>query len=63
MAVSDQKRKEISAWAFNKATEDAKSLGSDMVGAKFSSWLQERIWHYEKMAYLKIHNRESRMKK
>jgi hypothetical protein len=66
----DQKmRDEITSWATKKAFDRAKELGkvrpdddSDMA-KRFDSWLQSEIWHYEKMAYLKIHNRESRMKK
>jgi hypothetical protein len=59
MTVSEAKRKEITVWATQKAMDDAKSLNKDVLGAAFSDWLKEKIWHYEKMAYLKIDRRES----
>ena len=58
MPIDEKLRKDITAWATRKALDDAKKLGKDMIGAKFSQWLQHEVWHYEKKAYLKIHNRE-----
>lgn len=69
MGVSDEKRKEITAWATQKAFDDAEKAGKKKpseFGAdaiSYDCWITERIWHYEKMAYLKIHNRDLRTRK
>jgi hypothetical protein len=67
MPISEEKRQEITDWATTKALEDAKKANLDrpprygIAYLNYDSFVQEKIWHYEKMAYLKIHNRESRM--
>ena len=60
MPVTDAIRAEIREWAEYRARQDAMCLGID-VTTTCSDWFQEKIWHYEKIAYLKIQNRESRM--
>lgn len=61
MAVSKKEREKITEWATEKAKLDKDD--TKLYQLNYEAWLQARIWHYEKMAYLKIHNRESRMKK
>jgi len=63
MPVASDKRQEITAWALERALEEAKRLGRAMGQRKrheidYEPWLQAMIWHYEKMAYLKIERRE-----
>lgn len=69
MTMSPEKRREITAWAVQKATENARALKKEVpesyqpVLVNCGDWFQEQVWHYEKMAYLKIHERDSRMKR
>lgn len=69
MTISVSKRAEITAWATQKAMDDAKEAGKvrpqehGSAAIAHDCWIQEKIWHYEKMAYLKIDRRESGMKK
>lgn len=61
-----QKREEITFWATQKAFDRAKELKIvDRLHTSdhFDAWIQSEIWHYEKMAYLKIYNREVGNKK
>ncbi len=71
MTIDDKLRNEIREWAMKKAMEDAVKSGKvEATGEEpkeenkaMPTWLQERFWHYEKMAYLKIHNRATEGKK
>lgn len=64
MSLTDTQRADILEWATWRALEDAKKYGrvepkEDGVELlDYREWLQEKIWHYEKMAYFKIQRRQ-----
>lgn len=64
-AISPLKRLEIKRWAEEKAYERAKELGKIRSSTdyeeirKFDAFITNEALHWEKLAYLKIQNREA----
>ena len=67
MSLTDTQRADILEWASWRALEDAKAAGmskpsddNENIVEKliYDRWIQEKIWHYEKLAYQKIQRRQ-----